>query len=200
MSELILLVGPPGSGKSTYQEVVLRNNPDMVVISQDDQGKAGHMDVFRKAIENAEDIIIDRMNFSKLQRSHYLIPAKTVGYHITIVVLHESQATCLERMLKRTGHPTIQDDGSMLWLTPGEVAQFATERGFDMVPVLYDGPYNLAMVKKLSEGPSVLCPEEKVREGCVVKLKNDYSMGGNKQALKVISEAYLDDKTNTDEH
>lgn len=93
-----------------------------------------------------------------------------------------------------------QADGSFRWLNPDEVNNFARQREFDMVPELYVGPYNLALVKTLAEGPSVLCPTEKVREGCVVKLRDGYSLEGNKQALKVVSEAYLSDQSNTDEH
>jgi hypothetical protein len=41
---------------------------------------------------------------------------------------------------------------------------------------------------------------EKVREGVVIKAINKYSIEGNKQALKWVSEDYLADATNTDEH
>lgn len=93
------------------------------------------------------------------------------------------------------------DDGTYRWLNPDEVAQFANDRGFDMVPEVYRGTFNsLEFAKTYSEGPSLLWPDEKVREGIVVKAFNDYDEYGNKRALKVISEVYLDDHTNTDEH
>lgn len=92
-------------------------------------------------------------------------------------------------------------DGTQRWLDPDEVAVFADERGFKMVPEIYRGTYNnLDFVKQFTIGPSVLCPEQKVREGVVVKAWKNYSEYGNKRALKVISEAYLDDHTNTDNH
>lgn len=110
MKQLILLAGPPGSGKSTYCE----NNDyiDYFRISQDDQGKEGHMRYFLQLIAEGSDIIVDRMNFNKEQRSRYLSVAKANGYATKIVVLHESSATCLKRMAERKGHPTIQDDKS----------------------------------------------------------------------------------------
>lgn len=107
MKQLIILCGPPGSGKSTlakeYETRMYRR------VSQDDQGKSGHMDELLKALATEADIIVDRMNFSKQQRKPYLDLAKKFGYNTKIIVLHMSSDTCMERMLKREGHPTIKD-------------------------------------------------------------------------------------------
>lgn len=84
------------------------------------------------------------------------------------------------------------------WLDPEEVEVYAKERGFDMVPVLYKGMFDIETVKKLSTGADDLCPDQKVKEGVVVKLRKEYSKEGNKQALKAINEDYLADKNNTD--
>lgn len=95
----------------------------------------------------------------------------------------------------------LNADGTQRWLSPDEVAAYAKERGFDLVPELYRGPFNnLEFVKKFTEGNSVLAPEQKVREGVVVKSLQNYDECGNKRALKIISEAYLDDSSNTDFH
>lgn len=94
----------------------------------------------------------------------------------------------------------VQPDGTQVWLGPAEVKQFAIERGFKFVPVLYEGPFNKEFAYTLTTGPSVFAPSEKVREGIVIKARNDYSIEGNKQALKWVSEEYLADPTNTDEH
>lgn len=91
-------------------------------------------------------------------------------------------------------------DGSQEYLDPEEAEAFAIERGFDFVPVLYKGVFNGELAKQLSSGPSVYSPEEKVREGVVVKIRNQYSINGSKRALKLINEDYLADTTNTDEH
>lgn len=93
------------------------------------------------------------------------------------------------------------EDGTQRWLNPDEVAMFADQRGFKMVPEVYRGTYNnLEFVKQFTVGASLLSPSQKVREGVVVKAFKDYDEYGNKRALKVISEAYLDDKSNTDFH
>jgi len=95
----------------------------------------------------------------------------------------------------------LQADGSQIWLTPDEVEAFAKERGFDMVPILYKGPYNKELAYALTKGKSEFNDKsEKVREGIVIKAAKDYSIDGNKQALKWVSEDYLSDPSNTDEH
>lgn len=97
----------------------------------------------------------------------------------------------------------VNSDGSFRWLNPEEVEQYAKERGFKFVPVLYVGPFNSELAQNLATGPSVYCSEQRVREGCVVKSRNNYnnpSFSSQKAALKIINPAYLDDKNNTDHH
>lgn len=105
----LILVGPPGSGKSScakdYQD------DGYVRVSQDAQGPE-HMDIFEEAILEGKDVIIDRMNFNKEQRNRYLKIAKAAGYYTEISVIHESYETCYNRMLKRTEHETIKDEKS----------------------------------------------------------------------------------------
>lgn len=91
-------------------------------------------------------------------------------------------------------------DGSQEYLDPEEAEKFAAERGFDFVPVLYNGIFNSALAKQLSMGPSVYEPNQKVREGVVIKAKTEYSNHSSKRALKLISEDYLNDPSNTDFH
>lgn len=103
--ELIVLVGPPGSGKTT-----LCNNrfKTFVRISQDDLGKEGHLSAFLTAIKTKPKVVVDRMNHTRSQRARYIEPAKQQGFKVKIIVLNESYDVCLERMKNRTDHPTIK--------------------------------------------------------------------------------------------
>lgn len=112
---LTVLVGPPGSGKSSIAQQVVQLNGifisgDTVRVNQDDQGRVGHMDTFHEAIEQKRNIVVDRMNFSFDQRDRYLKPAKEAGYQTRIIIVHESYQTCLDRMKQRQSHPTIKDE------------------------------------------------------------------------------------------
>lgn len=111
MPRLIALVGPPGSGKTTYrQKLIDKNiNGNYLYLNQDEQGKH-HLDLLEAGIEDKLDIIVDRMNFNKEQRERYLKPAREAGYTSEIFVIHENKKTCMDRMLKREGHPTIKTE------------------------------------------------------------------------------------------
>lgn len=107
MSELIILVGPPGSGKSTLSRTF---GSKYTRINQDELGKEIHLIQFNLSLASKNNIIVDRMGFSKEQRQRYIVPAKKAGYKTKIIVLHENFDTCLERCIKRENHPTIKDE------------------------------------------------------------------------------------------
>jgi predicted kinase len=100
------MVGPPGSGKSSKAKALARNE-GYIYINQDSQQKE-HLVLFHQAIQDGKDIVIDRLNFNKIQRDRYLNPAKGKGYQTEIIVLHESFKTCFDRCLARKDHETIK--------------------------------------------------------------------------------------------
>lgn len=100
----------------------------------------------------------------------------------------------------------LQPDGKQKWLNPSEVEIFCKDRGFDMVPTLYSGPYNKELAYSLTKGDESFKLDslqnlltQKVREGIVIKSLNNYHVEGNKRALKWVSEDYLAGD-NTDFH
>lgn len=105
--ELVVLVGPPGSGKTTHAEELVKQK--FIRVNQDDQGKEGHKVLFFSSLQQRSNIVIDRMNFTKEQRQFYIQKAVENGYITKIKVLHENYDTCLERCKKRQNHPTIKD-------------------------------------------------------------------------------------------
>lgn len=110
MKNLCLLVGPPGSGKSTLANEFLEDG--FIIINQDDQGKDGHWKHFCDALQAGKNIVVDRMNFNKIQRDRYLLLAKEAEYATEIVVFHETYHTCFKRCVERKNHPTIKDQKS----------------------------------------------------------------------------------------
>jgi predicted kinase len=113
MPTLFLLVGPPGSGKSTFAKNQIENGGDLgaecTYVNQDSQGKLQHMENFREALRNEKDVFVDRMNFNRAQRLGYIEQARKAGYDVKIHVFHVPYSECLKRASERIGHETIQD-------------------------------------------------------------------------------------------
>lgn len=105
MPQLILLIGPIGSGKTTYRN---ENCKNYTLVSFDEQGKR-LKDNFNKAIEDKENIIVDMQNFSVERREVFTKPARENGYSIKFVQFNISKKVCKERVKQRVEHPTIND-------------------------------------------------------------------------------------------
>lgn len=106
MKEVVILVGPPGAGKTHYCH---NNLPDHIRVSQDDHGKIGHHELFHRLIsDGAPYIVLDRCNFNRKQRAQYVGRARDKGYKIRIVDFISPGAEILcSRILAREGHPNL---------------------------------------------------------------------------------------------
>lgn len=122
MPSIYMLIGVPGSGKSTWRENYLKNN-DAVVISSDDHvddfaekngvtytqafGMVDMKDIEAKirsdymdAITSGKDIIVDRTNMSRKSRSRFLsfLPD---GYEKHAIVFQCPEEELQRRLTKR---------------------------------------------------------------------------------------------------
>lgn len=86
----------------------------------------------------------------------------------------------------------IQTKDASDYLNVDDFQAFCKERGFEYVPELYRGPFNLMKAKELTIGDSVYCASQKVREGVVIKSLVETTCSIGKKALKLISEKYLE--------
>ena len=107
MKQLIILVGPPASGKSTYAKQ--KESEGFIHISQDIMGRFEYLKHFSVALSSGKNIIVDRMNFNKQQRKRFIDSGKEMGYTIHVVEFLIAGEICLERAEKRIDHPTIKD-------------------------------------------------------------------------------------------
>ncbi len=105
--EVVILVGMPGCGKTTYCRAAL---PGHARISQD-EGPRSFDGVLRRLGEmlaaGAPLIVIDRTNPMRRQRARFTAVARRHGYRVRIVHFDVPEETCRQRIAARTGHPTL---------------------------------------------------------------------------------------------
>jgi predicted kinase len=113
---LIVLVGPPGSGKSTWAR---QNRHGVVHVSQDDLIDAitpgGFDHVYRPVYRQAEDavaraglragqtVIVDRTNRTRAHRERWLELSREESCPAIAVVMSTSEELCRERNAQRKG-------------------------------------------------------------------------------------------------
>lgn len=106
--EIIILVGVPGSGKSTYCKTKLYGTH--VRINQD---SLGSKDICVKAakacLESGTNVVIDRCNINIAQRASWVKLAKQYNYDVKAVYLNTDTQLCEDRVVARQHHETIHE-------------------------------------------------------------------------------------------
>jgi protein phosphatase len=146
---LIVLVGAPGSGKTTWAR---GNGPGAVHVSQDGLIEAitpdgfdhGYRSVYheaenavaRAALRAGHTVIVDRTNRTRCHRQRWLKIARDESCPAIAVVLTTPDAICRERNSKREGSNRLSDQRMERMLAAREEAELG--EGFVSIH-FYDG-------------------------------------------------------------
>jgi hypothetical protein len=79
------------------------------------------------------------------------------------------------------------------WLDADDILYLTFPQSIDMVPLLYHGGYDKALIDILVDGSTTVKGASHIREGIVIKTtKTDYRRGVGRAQLKLVSNAFLD--------
>lgn len=86
---VVVLVGPPGCGKSSFTKKLVEEYSDMVIVGNDHCGSASKsLTQFKKFLkEGVNRIIVDNTNSNIKARAVYSEPAKDHGYKVWAIVI-----------------------------------------------------------------------------------------------------------------
>lgn len=105
-----ILVGLPGSGKSTFSEHLRLYIPNMVYINQDILGRKEVTRLVSKHCKDSSFVVIDRCNLTKADRKEWLSYFTDPVWCIQFKILPEE---CYYRIEHRKNHPTLQGKGGI---------------------------------------------------------------------------------------
>lgn len=107
-AQLVMLVGIPGSGKSTFSKNLIQASGSKIRwhrISQDELGNRRTCEAAaRKSLSSNCHTIIDRCNFDTQQRRTWFNIAREYKAFVTVCVLLPPFKVCLQRALERRNH------------------------------------------------------------------------------------------------
>jgi len=99
--ELIIMIGYPGSGKSSIANNYLKPN-DYIIINQDSlKTKKKCLETIEKNMILNKNIVIDNMNYTKEKRKEFIDIAKKYNYSLRAIFLETSYELSKHNMLYR---------------------------------------------------------------------------------------------------
>lgn len=109
MKTLIILMGFPGSGKSTY---AINFFDEAFIINQDafNGNRSQTWTTFKYYMDQGKDVVLDRCNINKAQRSPWINYAKQCGYKVGLIYLYCDTEICIKRIMERKNHITIKEN------------------------------------------------------------------------------------------
>lgn len=136
MSELVMMIGVPGAGKSTWCRAAL--GMTHVVLGRD-LLRTAHRErvLFFACLSVGASLVVDNTNLRRRGRARFLEPARAAGYRVVAVFCQATAALAMARNAQRKGRarvPELAISGALAELEPPTL-----EEGFDRIETIVGG-------------------------------------------------------------
>ncbi len=109
--KLMMLIGLPGSGKSTFSKHMESYVSGVIRVSQDDIGKKACWDLMSSNAQSDTLVIVDRCNNKKADRKDFQGYLKQ-GQRSWALIFETEKEECIYRAQHRPDHPTLKASGA----------------------------------------------------------------------------------------
>ena len=93
---VVILVGPPGCGKSSLATKLANRYPETIVVNNDTTGTAARsLKLFKESLSTAPRIIVDNTNATVLNRAVYTELAKDYDYKVYAITINVSKEVAI---------------------------------------------------------------------------------------------------------
>ncbi|GHO45224.1 ATP-binding protein [Ktedonospora formicarum] len=110
--ELVLLVGLPGAGKSTFYQQHFAATHALVskdLLRTNRQPARRQLQLIEEALQEGRSLVVDNTNASRAERADVIALGKSLGAHIVGYYLASDVASCRERNARREGRQRVPD-------------------------------------------------------------------------------------------
>lgn len=135
-----MLVGLPGSGKSTFSDLLLTSDYKIKILNQDNMGRKKCEDELLKSIKEFDIVVLDRTNYTKEDRENWIKLTMLNPSNCLCIFFKTDKILCINRVKNRENHPTIKKGSGERIINDIEkkLEEPSKEEGFSEIIYLQD--------------------------------------------------------------